>query len=76
MKIHVPITERRDASYDILIGRGLLADLPTLLAAACAAPRYAVITDSHVGPLYGHAVVARCRDATLRAELFAFPAGE
>jgi 3-dehydroquinate synthase len=76
VKIHVPITEHRDASYDILIGRGLLADLPALVRAACDAPRYAVITDSHVGPLYGRAAVARCHDGTFHAELFEFPAGE
>jgi len=76
VKIRVPITEQRDASYDIVIGRGLVAELPALAAAACPAARYAVITDSHVAELYGHAAIARCHDATLPAELFEFPAGE
>lgn len=74
--IRVPITEHRDASYDIVIGRCLLAELPTLLAKACLAARYAVITDSHVGTLYGGRVVAALQDATLPAELLEFPAGE
>src|SRR5207245_771899 len=43
---------------------------------ACPASRYAVITDSHVGKLYGAQAVARLRDATLPAQLFEFPAGE
>src|SRR5712691_6697542 len=76
VKLRVAISEQRDASYDILIGRGLLADLPALAKAACPASRYAVITDSHVAKLYGESVVARLRDATLQVQLFEFPAGE
>ena len=63
-------------AYEIRLGRGLLADLPALLQQACPASRYAVITDSHVAPLYGQQVVARLHDATVPAELFEFPAGE
>ena len=76
MTIRVAIAEPRNTSYDILIGRGLLADLPALVNAPCPAARYAVITDSHVATLYGKKLVARCHDATLHAELFEFPAGE
>jgi 3-dehydroquinate synthase len=74
--VRVAITEQRDASYDIVVGRGLLGDLPALLKTACPAGRYAVITDSHVAPLYGETLVARCHQATLHVELFEFPAGE
>jgi len=76
VKLRVAISEPPDASYDILIGRGLLADLPALVTAACPAGRYGVITDSHVAQLYGERLVARCRDAGLRVELLEFPAGE
>ena len=76
MTVRVPIAEQRDASYDIVIGRGLLGDLAGLVRSACPASRYAVITDSHVGKLYGAQVVAWLRDATLPAQLFEFPAGE
>ena len=76
MTVRVAVAQQPNPSYDILIGRGLLADLPALVQAACPAARYAVITDSHVAALYGEKLVARCLDATLRAELFAFPAGE
>ncbi len=76
MTIPVPLVERRDASYSIVIGRGLLAELPRLLRDACPAARYAVISDSQVARLYGEALVARCHDAALPAQLFAFPAGE
>ena len=74
--VPVSLTEHRDASYDIVIGRGVLADLPTRVRAACPAARYAVITDSHVAALYGETVVAGLRDQGLPAELFEFPAGE
>jgi len=74
--IRVALAAPRDASYDILIGGGLLADLPARLKVACPASRYAVITDSHVAKLLGDHVVARFHDATLQAQLFEFPAGE
>ena len=76
MTVRVPITEQRDASYDILIGRGLLTRLPALLRDACPAVRYAVITDSHVEALYGGQIVAALQDAKLPVELLQFPAGE
>ncbi len=54
-----------------LIGRGLLARLPALLAGKRLQPPYLVITDSHVGPLHGGAVAA-----AIGAPLTTFPAGE
>ena len=74
--IRVPIREQRDVSYDILIGGGLLADLPALVAQHCPAARYAVITDSHVAALYADQAVSRLRAAGLTADRFGFPAGE
>jgi len=74
--IRVTLAGPRDASYDILIDRGLLGELPALVKAASPASRYAVITDSHVAKLYGEKLVERCHDAGLRVELFEFPAGE
>jgi len=74
--IRVPLSEHRDASYDILIGRGLLAQLPALLQRECPASAYAVISDSHVGPLYAERVVREASGAGFQAELLTFPAGE
>ena len=76
MTIRVPLVEQRDASYDILIDPGLAGGVGKLLAQYCPAPAYAVISDSHVGKLYGERLVATLRDAAMRAELFSFPAGE
>lgn len=76
VRVRVSLTEQRDASYEIVIGRGVLADLPSLLEAACPADRYAVITDSHVAALYGERVVTGLRNRALHVELLEFPAGE
>src|SRR6266516_4352256 len=74
--VRVSLTAPPDASYDILIGRGLLGDLPALLSRACPAARYAVIADSHVAELYGERLVGTLHDGTLHADLLSFPAGE
>ncbi len=76
MTIRVPLREQRDASYDILICPGLLAELTALLKRHCPAAAYAVISDSHVAKLYGDAVVTQVSGIGGRAELFTFPAGE
>ena len=76
MTIRVPLREQRDPSYDILIGPGLLAELPGLLKRHCPAAGYAVVSDSHVAKLYGDEVLKRVSGTGSRAELFTFPAGE
>lgn len=76
MSVRVPLRERRDVSYDIEIGHGLLGTVPARLRAAVPADRYAIITDSNVAALYGEGLAAACRDAGLRVELLTFPAGE
>jgi 3-dehydroquinate synthase len=73
--IRVPLVENRDASYDILIKAGLVRQLDTILTEYCPAAAYAVISDSHVGKLYGEDLVQRLA-AGRRAELLTFPAGE
>ena len=74
--VPVAIHEDRDASYDIFIGRGLLTELAGRLRERCHAAAYAVVSDSHVGKLYGLAVTDALGRAGLRAELLTFPAGE
>ena len=76
MTIRVPLREDRDASYDIVIGRGLRAELPRFLRAAAPAVAYAVVSDSHVAELYGAPLVARLTEGGSPARLFVFPAGE
>ena len=63
------------ASYDVVIGEGLLNDLPALLERHCHAARYAVITDTTVAPLFGERALAAISHVAPCA-LCTFPAGE
>ena len=76
MTIRVPLVATRDASYDILIGPGLVQQLETIVREYCPAAAYAVISDSHVGKLYGESIAKRVSGVGCRVELFTFPAGE
>lgn len=62
--------------YDIALGKGVLGETGTRVAALTTSRRAAVITDSNVEKLYGAAVMESLRAAGFQAELFAFPAGE
>jgi 3-dehydroquinate synthase len=74
--VRVPLVERRDASYDILIGSGLVGEVVQILARYCPAPAYAIISDSHVGKLFGESLAQQVSGAGFQAALFTFPAGE
>ena len=63
--------------YDILIERGLLARAGERIRAVLPrASKLAVVTDSHVGPLYGKTVLDSLAAAGFEARLFPVPAGE
>jgi 3-dehydroquinate synthase len=66
----------RDATYDVIVGRAIWDRLPRLLHERCPAHRYAVVTDSRVGALYGERLLALLAGAGLAARSFVFPAGE
>lgn len=68
--------QRADASYDILIAPGLVRDMGKLLKQYCPAAAYAIISDSHVGKLYGESLAKQVSGAGCQVELFTFPAGE
>jgi 3-dehydroquinate synthase len=74
--IRVPLVEQRDASYDILVEPGLVHELDKILKQYCPAAAYALISDSHVGKLYGESIVQQVSAAGCQVELFTFPAGE
>ena len=63
-------------TYEVLVGSGLLARLPTLLPDDARAHRYAVISDENVAPLYGAAVLEALTATGVDARLYSFPAGE
>ena len=64
--------EIRLLPYPIIVEAGGLARVDELVTRFAPAHRYAVITDSNVGPIYGSGVVA----ALTRSQLFTVPAGE
>ena len=66
----------RDGEYSVLVGSGLLADLPRALTESVGARRYAVISDDNVASIHGHPIMERLRESGLDASLFTFPAGE
>jgi 3-dehydroquinate synthase len=74
--IHVPASGAADDSYDIVVGRGVLAELPGLLKERAPAHLYAVVTDSRVVELHARRALALLEEAGLAARLFVFPAGE
>ena len=74
--IRVRLQEQRDASYDVLVGAGLLAGLADVVRARCPASRYAVIADHKVAELHGRSVLDALGAGGLEARLFQFPSGE
>jgi len=75
-KISVKLEIREDKSYDIDIGEGILGRIPGEVKDAGLAHRFAVVTDSNVGPLYGESLLEGFRKAGLDAQMITFPAGE
>ncbi len=76
MRITVRFGSDAPSAYDVLVGAGIVEELPTLLSGLLEVDRIAVISDSTVGPLHGERVAAGLRAARLRTDLFTFPAGE
>jgi len=71
----VPVELGKDR-YDILIGAELLGDCGTAIAEVIPPARVAVVTDEHVGPLYGQVVVDSLAAARFEPTLIVRPAGE
>ncbi|MDB5356549.1 MAG: 3-dehydroquinate synthase [Phycisphaerales bacterium] len=64
------------ARYDIVIRRGLLADVGAQLAKLSKSNKAAVITDSHVGPLYANVLADSLRRAGIEPIVATISAGE
>ena len=63
-------------SYDIVIGRKLQKELAEFVSQAGFSKKGLVLTDEHVGALYGEAVCGWLQEAGLEAALVRVPAGE
>ena len=62
--------------YDILIERGLLKTCGEQIKTAVSAKKAAIISDSHVAPLYLETVQSSVRAAGMETVSYLFPAGE
>ena len=62
--------------YAVHIGAGLLAHSGEQIAAVLSARRCALVTDSHVAPLYAQMVEQSLRNAGVEVHLYTLPAGE
>ena len=63
-------------SYDIVIGRKLQKELAEFVSQAGFSQKGLVLTDEHVGALYGEAVCGWLQEAGMEAVLVRVPAGE
>jgi 3-dehydroquinate synthase len=75
-RIAVSLGETPGAGYEILVGSGLYAALPSILSRFCPSPRYAVITDDRVAELYALKLSRSMHAAGFRTDVFAFSHGE
>ena len=71
------ISVKASRNYDVIVGSGVLNQLGQRLKTLSNAQQVAVISDSHVFPLYGEAVMDSLRNAGFHQVVsFIFPAGE
>lgn len=75
---HVGLKKVVDDSYDVQIGSHLFGAMIQDIKNGLAGERkkFAVITDSHVEPLYGKPILCALKEAGYQGDLFVFPAGE
>lgn len=70
------VTVRASQTYDVTIGRGLLATVGRTAAACFRGRTAAIVSDTNVAPLYLEAVADSLKGEGFRVCSFVFPAGE
>lgn len=75
-KVKVRLKKTEDKSYEILIGRNILKNIPTELKKIGLAHSYAIISDSNVAKLHGKKLLDQFIKSGLKTHLIYFPAGE
>ena len=64
-------------NYEVLVGNGLLQDLGKYVKSLTKAGKVAIISDSHVWPIYGQLAAKSLEDAGFDGTVsYVFPAGE
>lgn len=74
-----PVTEiqvKASQPYTVSIGKGLLKETGTYIAALHEPCKIGIVTDSNVGPLYLSTVTASLESAGFETVAYTFPAGE
>ncbi len=62
--------------YDILVGSGLLKRAADYIVPKLASKKAIIVTDAHVGTIYGSQLKANLRTADITCEILTIPAGE
>ena len=70
------VTVHASGTYEVRIGRGLLADAGKEIRAVCGGSAACVVTDDRVAPLYADGVERSLAAAGYRVERFTIPNGE
>ncbi|MFA6918404.1 MAG: 3-dehydroquinate synthase, partial [Candidatus Gracilibacteria bacterium] len=63
-------------TYKVIIENDVIRKIPTFLKKLKSGQKYAIITDSKVGKLYGFAFVRFLKNNGIDCEMFSFPEGE
>lgn len=71
--IHIELAER---SYNVLVGTNLLSEIGHLATTLLARKKCAIVTDSHVAPLYSQPILHSLQQAGITPTLITVPAGE
>jgi 3-dehydroquinate synthase len=75
-RIRLEVRGTTDRSYDIVVGRGILAHIHNELEQLGRFSSLGLVTDEHVAPLAAKPLLDRLRSHKLSAELITLPAGE
>ena len=70
------LTVNTSKTYDVLLGNGLIRQLPELIAPICQGRKVGIITDDTVEKLYANQVAQELVSQGYQVKLFSFPHGE
>lgn len=70
------IQVKTSREYDVLLGQGLIADLPRLVEPFCRGRKIGIITDDIVDSLYAFAVAEKLKDHGYTIDKYVIPHGE
>jgi len=74
--LRVNLDRKCKLSYEIIIGKDIQDRIVLLITKNHHASRYVVVTDHHVGGLYGKGMMSALKDFKLTVSLIEIPAGE